>query len=190
MPKGKTIPDETLESETEFQINFESGSRTLCTPDRLVNRLEKAGKRGDDHILKVTADKQAAYKNALTNTNIMSDIPYIYPLIVWQRVKRRRVTVEKFSAKGTADDFSGKTMNTSFIERFNLTLRRHVSYLQRKTSGYCKIGDPLFFGAFFYYFQHFGLQIGRYNSPSIANQFGQTDGCKPRPTPDIQNCHT
>jgi len=125
-----------LESETKFWISFESGSRTLCTANRLVNRLKKSGKWGDDHILKVTTDKQAAYKNALTN--IMSDIPYVYLLIVKQRVKRRQVTVKKFFVKGTAEDFSGKTLNTSFIERFNLTLRQHVSYLQRKTLGYCK----------------------------------------------------
>ena len=40
-----------LESETEFQISFESGSRTLCTANRPVNRLKKSGKWGDDHIL-------------------------------------------------------------------------------------------------------------------------------------------
>ena len=34
--------------------------------------------------------------------------------------------------KGSEDDFKGKTQNTSYIERFNLTLRQRVSYLQRK----------------------------------------------------------
>jgi len=125
-----------LESETKFWINFESGSRTLCTANRLVNGLKKLGKWGNDHILKVTTDKLAAYKNALTN--IMSDIPYVYLQIVKQRVKRRLVTVKKVFVKGTAEDFPGKTQNTSFIERLNLTLRQHVSYLHRKTLGYCK----------------------------------------------------
>jgi hypothetical protein len=48
------------------------------------------------------------------------------------------VTVKKCFVKGTEDDFKGKTQNTSYIERFNLTLRQRVSYLQRKTLGYCK----------------------------------------------------
>jgi len=125
-----------LESKTKFWINFELGSRTDCTANRLVNGVKKSGKWGDDHILKVTTDKLAAYKNALAN--IMSDIHYAYLQIVKRRVKRRLVTVKKFFVKGMAEDFSGKTLNTSFIERFNLTLRQHVSYLQRKTLGYCK----------------------------------------------------
>jgi len=50
----------------------------------------------------------------------------------------RLVTVKKCFVKGTEDDFKGKTQNTSYIERFNLTLRQRVSYLQRKTLGYCK----------------------------------------------------
>ncbi len=125
-----------LESDTEFWINFELGSRTVNTANRLVKGLRHLGRWGDDHILKVTTDKLAAYKNALAN--IMNDIRYVYLQIVKQRVKRRLVTVKKFFVKGNAEDFSGKTQNTSFIERFNLTLRQHVSYLQRKTLGYCK----------------------------------------------------
>ena len=41
----------------------------------------------------------------------------------------RLVTVKKCFVKGTEDDFKGKTQNTSYIERFNLTLRQRVSYL-------------------------------------------------------------
>ena len=102
-----------LESETEFWINFESGSRTLNTANRLVKGIRQLGKWGDTHILKVTSDKSAAYKNALAD--IMGDIQYAYLQIVKRRVKRRLV-----------------------IERLNLTLRMHVSYLHRKTLGYCK----------------------------------------------------
>jgi len=53
-------------------------------------------------------------------------------------VKMRLVTVKKCFVKGTEDDVKGKTQNTSYIERFNLTLRQRVSYLQKKTLGYCK----------------------------------------------------
>ena len=50
----------------------------------------------------------------------------------------RLITVQKNFVKGTKDDFTGKSQNTSYIERFNLTLRQRVSYLQRKSLGYCK----------------------------------------------------
>jgi len=125
-----------LESETKFWICFELGSRTNSTAYRLVKGLKKLGKWGHDHILKVTTDKLAAYKNALSK--LMGDVKYSYLQIVKRRVKRRLVTVKKFFVKGAAKDFPGKTQNTSFIERLNNTLRQHVSYLQRKTLGYCK----------------------------------------------------
>ncbi len=39
-----------LESDTKFWINFELGSRTVNTANRLVKGLRKLGKWGDDHI--------------------------------------------------------------------------------------------------------------------------------------------
>ena len=125
-----------LESESKFQICFELGSRTVYTAKRLVKTLKKLGNWDRGHILKVTTDKLAAYKNALEK--YMKDIPYVYLQIVKRRIKRRLVTVKKVFVKGVAKDFPGKSQNTSFIERLNLTLRQHVSYLQRKTLGYCK----------------------------------------------------
>ncbi|WDN89128.1 hypothetical protein BuS5_02096 [Desulfosarcina sp. BuS5] len=125
-----------LESTTKFWIGFELGSRTTYTANRLVKGIKKLGKWGKDNILKVATDKLAAYKNALEN--IMSEIPYAYLQIVKRRIKRRLVTVKKYFVKGTVKDFPGKSQNTSFIERLNLTLRQHISYLQRKTLGYCK----------------------------------------------------
>ncbi|WDN89707.1 hypothetical protein BuS5_02675 [Desulfosarcina sp. BuS5] len=125
-----------LESTTKFWIGFELGSRTTYTANRLVKGVKKLGKWGKDNILKVAADKLAAYKNTLEN--IMSEIPYAYLQIVKRRIKRRLVTVKKYFVKGTVKDFPGKSQNTSFIERLNLTLRQHISYLQRKTLGYCK----------------------------------------------------
>ena len=84
--------------------------------------------------LKITTDKLAAYKNALQS--VFDDIEYVYLQIVKKRVKMRLVTVKKCFVKGAEADFKGKTQNTSYIERFNLTLRQRVSYLQRKTLGY------------------------------------------------------
>ena len=125
-----------LESETKFQIFFELGSRTICTANRLVKTMKKLGDWDNGHILKVTTDKLAAYKNALNK--YMKNIPYVYLQIVKRRVKCRLITVKKVFVKGTDKDFPGKSQNTSFIERLNLTLRQHVSYLRRKTLGYCK----------------------------------------------------
>jgi len=65
-------------------------------------------------------------------------IPYHYLQIVKKRYKRKLVTVKKDFVKGSEKNFPKGTQNTSFIERFNLTLRQHVSYLTRKTLGYCK----------------------------------------------------
>jgi hypothetical protein len=44
--------------------------------------------------------------------------------------------VKKCFVNGTAADFTGKSQNTAYIERFNLTLRQ--PYLQRQSLGDCK----------------------------------------------------
>jgi hypothetical protein len=69
---------------------------------------------------------------------VLNNSHYVYLQIVKKRIKMRLVTVQKNFVKGTKDDFTGKSQNTSYIERFNLTLRQRVSYLQRKSLGYCK----------------------------------------------------
>ena len=48
------------------------------------------------------------------------------------------MTVKKGFVKGTAADFTGKSQNTAYIERLNLTLRQRVAYGQRKSLGDCK----------------------------------------------------
>jgi len=125
-----------LDVPTRFWINFELGSRTNHSAGRLVSQLKRFGNWTSGHVLKVTTDKLAAYKNALAKHFI--NIPYHYLQIVKKRYKRRLVTVKKEFVKGTEKNFPKGTQNTSFIERFNLTLRQHVSYLTRKTLGYCK----------------------------------------------------
>ena len=91
---------------------------------------------GFQHFLLVTTDKLAAYEKAIANS--FQNVRYAYLQIVKKRQKRRLVTVKKRIVKGKETDFGNKTQNTSYIERFNLTLRQKVSYLQRKTLGYCK----------------------------------------------------
>ena len=126
-----------FEVDSRFWMNFELGSRSTHTATRLVTGIKRyLGKLPGINPLKVTTDKLAAYKNALQT--VFKDRDYVYLQIVKKRIKMRLVTVKKCFVKGTRDDFKGKTQNTSFIERFNLTLRQRVSYLQRKTLGYCK----------------------------------------------------
>jgi IS1 family transposase/DNA-binding CsgD family transcriptional regulator len=126
-----------FEVDSRFWVNFELGSRTTHTATKLVKQIKHyIGILSRVIPLKITTDKLAAYKNALQS--VFNDIEYVYLQIVKKRVKMRLVTVKKCFVKGTAADFKGKTQNTSYIERFNLTLRQRVSYLQRKTLGYCK----------------------------------------------------
>ena len=126
-----------FEVDSRFWMNFELGSRTTHTATKLVKRLKDyIGIPFQGTPLKVTTDKLAAYKNALQS--VFTDTAYVYLQIVKKRIKMRLVTVKKCFVQGSQDDFQGKTQNTSYIERFNLTLRQRVSYLQRKTLGYCK----------------------------------------------------
>jgi IS1 family transposase len=115
-----------LRSGFPFWMNFELGSRTTHTATKRVTRINHyLGKRSRINPVKVTTDKLAAYKNALQS--VFAEIDYVYLQIVKKRVKMRLVTVKKCFVKGTEDDFKGKTQNTSYIERFNLTLRQRVS---------------------------------------------------------------
>lgn len=102
----------------------------------MILQVKRFGNWGREHVVKITTDKLAAYKNAVAKHLV--DIPYHYLQIVKRRIKRRLVTVKKCLVIGTEKDFPEKTQNTSFRERCNLTLRQRVSYLTRKTLGYCK----------------------------------------------------
>ncbi len=73
----------------------------------------------------------------LCQSSLIPSIMSIFALVK-KRVKRKLKTVKKCLVKGSKKDFPTGTQNTSYIERFNLTLRQRVSYLQRKTIGYCK----------------------------------------------------
>jgi len=90
----------------------------------------------DDTVIKITTDKFASYKNA--SDKVFNEITYYYLQIVKKRYRKKLITVKKFFVKGSSDNFPSKAQNTSFIERLNLTLRQNISYLRRKTLGYCK----------------------------------------------------
>jgi hypothetical protein len=121
-----------LEANFGFILNW---VLVLITP-RLVAPVKRVGDFAHENVLKITTDQLAAYKPALKKHFAPSK--YHYLQIVKQRFKRRLVTVNKGFVSGTETDFPKSTPNTSFIERFNLTLRQHVSYLTRTTLGYCK----------------------------------------------------
>ena len=126
-----------FEVDSRFWINFELGSRTTQSATKLVSGIKKYLKPfSTDKPLKIATNKLAAYKNALQS--IFTESPYVYLQIVKRPIHKRLVSVKKCFVKGTAADFTGKSQNTSYIERFNLTLRQRVSYLQRKSLGYCK----------------------------------------------------
>jgi IS1 family transposase len=125
-----------LDPLSKFWINFELSSRTNNTANKLLKNLKPLLKVNPNDILKVTTDKLSAYKNALEKQ--FKEIPYVYLQIVKERVKRKLKTVKKFFVKGKQEDFPEGTQNTSYIERLNLTLRLRISYLHRKTLGYCK----------------------------------------------------
>ena len=125
-----------IEPNTKFWIYFELGSRTKNTALRLVVGIRSLIGFNKGITIKITTDKLSAYRHALTTG--MGDLKYVYLQIVKIRFKRILITVKKCFVKGSSDDFPSGTQNTSFIERLNLTLRQHISYLQRKTLGYCK----------------------------------------------------
>ncbi len=65
-----------LESQSKFWVNFELGSRTNWTANRLVKRLKELAKWDRRLLLRVTTDKLAAYKNALSKQ--FKSINYVY----------------------------------------------------------------------------------------------------------------
>ena len=125
-----------FEARSKFWINFEIGSRTTHTAKKLLKQIATLAKAETEKVICVTTDKLSAYKKALET--YFCDHPYVYLQIVKRRIKYRLQTVKKCFVKGGDDDFPAKTQNTSFIERFNLTLRQRVSFLIRKTLGYAK----------------------------------------------------
>ena len=102
----------------------------------------------------------------------------MYLQIVKKRFKKRLKTVSKCFLQGTVEDFGAKTQNTSFIERFNLTLRQKICYLQRKTLGYCKskahFNSILLINLFDYNYRNFhkSLRIKiHYHSPKFKKRW-------------------
>ena len=124
-----------VDAESRFWLNFELGSRTKHTANKLLKVLSTMILIPSGKIIKFTTDKLSAYVHAI-ETHFSGK--YAYLQIVKKRYKRILITVKKVFVKGSKLDFPGKTQNTSYIERHNLTLRDRVTYLGRKTIAYCK----------------------------------------------------
>lgn len=124
---------------SRFWICFETGKRTTKSAKRLVEQVYQLGCWSPYRLLRICTDKLKAYQNAIEF--YFGQHRYVYLQIVKKRVKRKLKTVKKCFVRGREEDFPVGTQNTSFIERFNLTLRRKVSYLSRKTIGFCKKHD-------------------------------------------------
>ncbi len=134
--KKKTLWGFTsIDTDSRFWFNFELGSRTKHTANKLLKVLKSMILIPTGDKIKFTTDKLAAYEHAIEE-HFSED--YAYLQIVKLRYKRILRTVKKVFVKGSKDDFTGKTQNTSYVERHNLTLRDRVSYLGRKTIAYCK----------------------------------------------------
>jgi len=123
---------------TKFWINFEIGSRTQHTTYRLVEKIRRFGDFSKKRVLRLTTDQFSPYSRVIAA--VFCDIPYRYLQIVKRWVKKKLATVKRCLSRAPLVLFqkTQKTQNTSYIERFNLTLRQHVCYLQRKTLGYGK----------------------------------------------------
>jgi IS1 family transposase/transposase-like protein len=122
-----------FDPKTKFWVNFVLGSRTNHSAFRLISGIKKLVVFPKDTVLRITTDKLAAYKNAIER--LLIGVNYAYLQIVKQRYKKILRTVKKIFVVGTEENFPKGTQNTSFIERFNLTLRQRLSYLTRKTLG-------------------------------------------------------
>ena len=88
-----------LESKTKFWVNFELGSRTNYTANRLVKRLKELARWNCEHLIKITTDKLSAYQNALSKQ--FNYLNYVYLQIVKKRFKRKLKTVKKCFIKGS-----------------------------------------------------------------------------------------
>ena len=181
----------SIDVPSRFWIGFECGKRTTKTAKVLVKQVFNLGKWSNNRTLKITTDKLKAYQNAIEL--YFADIKYVYLQIVKKRVRRVLKTVKKSFIKGSSADFSGKTQNTSYIERFNLTLRQRVAYLARKTLGYCKKSKNLKLSLAINLFDynycrfHKSLRVRLPGRPSKKKFTKQYQGCTPAMTMKLTN---
>lgn len=143
-------------------LAFVVGKRTQAEANRLLERVAAVS---DPHIPFFTSDQLSAYQTALLHVYgtwhqperqghrgrypAKRRIPLpnlVYAQVVKRRAKGQVVEVTRKIVFGDADELDAQlaasttstTINTSFVERDNLTWRQHNRRLTRKTTGFSK----------------------------------------------------
>ena len=129
-----------IEATSKFWFGFEIGSRTKNTANKIVSSVKKMITIPHGKIIKFTTDKLSAYKSAI-ETHFPNK--YSYLQVVKTRFKKRLKKVEIQVIVGKLEDFREHLRHTAFVERLNLTIRHRISYLRRRTIGFCKKKEHL-----------------------------------------------
>ena len=127
-------------ADSKLILAFESGRRTLDTADAFLTKLRRAiaGR------VQITSDGLPAYKHGVP-MKFLSDVDYSILIKTYksEQVEKRYSpaqinTVEKISQFGNPDM---SKCSTSYIERFNLSLRTALKRFNRLSVGYSKNVD-------------------------------------------------
>ena len=188
---------------------FVVGKRTMKNAKKLVNKLDEVT---DDTIPFFTSDELRHYERALLETyGIVQEIPrqtgkrgrppkpklipppaLQYAQVVKKRNKGRVVSIETAVIFGDHEEVkkrlevspTSKNINTSFVERNNLTMRQSSRRLARGGNGFskelCKLEPQLCLASGYYHFvkTHLGLRQEvledtrkwRQRTPAVAAQ--------------------
>ena len=156
----------TQDAETKLIISHHEGGRALEDAVELIADMESKRDKGTELPI-FTSDDWDPYKNALIEVYGLQKQPEYkgrgrppdpikvpppdlkYAQVVKHKEKNEVVRVEKRVVFGdekevlSAIESRGSTINTSSVERNNLTVRNGVSRLIRKTLNFSKRFDPL-----------------------------------------------
>jgi len=180
---------------------FIVGKRTRSNAEKLISKLDKVT---DGTIPFFTSDELKCYEEALLKTyGIREEIPrepgkrgrprklklsappeLKYAQVVKKRRKGRVVSIDTTIVFGNKDEIEkllesspvNKSVNISFVERNNLTLRQNSRRLTRKTNGFSKeigrLEDQLYLASGYYHFvkEHSGLRQRSCNDNRKWNQ--------------------